>query len=58
MLVFEAELSFEMKIPEIVLRTGGRAETGMSPGRAPGMLDFDNKYFYLIFRIILSSLPL
>ena len=57
MLVFEAEFSFEMKIPEIVLRTGGRAETGMSPGRAPGLSDFNNKYFFLIFLKMLSSLP-
>lgn len=37
MLVSEAEICFEMKIPEIVLRNGGRGATGMSPG----LLDFN-----------------
>ena len=36
-LVFEAELGFEMKIPEIVLRTGGRGETGRQGCRLAGL---------------------
>ena len=45
MLVFEAEFCFEMKIPEIVLRTGGRAETGMSLAELQGCGIFMTKYF-------------